>query len=105
MPDAQPDQYASYRTVKFLAALAVLATLNTLLRWPANTGRAHWSEWFVFYFSPAFTYAGILLLAFYVVQRIQLASGARQSVRLPLVGIFLAVAIFMSVGLIVRLLA
>ena len=105
MQDTPPDKKRSYRTVKFLSALTVLAALNTLLRWPANTGRAHWSEWFVFYFSPAFTYAAIVALVIYVVQRIQIARGTRQSVHLPLVGIFLSVAIFMAIGLVGRLLA
>ena len=96
------NQNASLRTLKFLGALTVVASVYTLVRWPADTGQAHWSEWFAFYFFPAFAYAGILVLLFYGVQRFQVARGSREVVRLPLVGIFWTVAVFMAVGLLGR---
>jgi len=96
-------QNRTFRTLKFLGALTLIASIYTILRWPADTGQAHWSEWFAFYFFPAFAYAGILVLLFYVVQRFQVARGSREVVRLPLAGIFWSVTLFMAVGLIGRL--
>ncbi len=94
---------STVRTLKFIGALTVVASVYTFMRWPAETGRAHWSEWFAFYFFPSFTYAGILVLLFYIAQRVQVARGSRQQVRLPLFGIFWGVTIFMVLGLVGRL--
>ena len=98
------DQSAGFRTIKFLAALTVVASAYTFVRWPADTGQAHWSEWFAFYFFPAFVYAGILVLLFFVAQRLQVARGKREVVRLPLAGIFWTVTVFMAVGFLGRIL-
>lgn len=94
------EQNSRSRTLKFLAALVMVASVNTLLSWPADTGRAHWSEWFVFYFFPPFGYASILVLLFYVGQKVQIARSSRQVVRLPLVGIFWCVTGFVALSLI-----
>ena len=87
------------RPLKFLASLAIFSSIYTVLQWPASTGNAHWSEWFVYYFSPAFSISGIFCLIAYIFQRVQVKKGKRDQIKLPLTSIFWIVTAFLSFGL------
>lgn len=86
------------RTLVFLAAITLLSAVVTFLRWPTDTGNAHWSEWLVFYGFPPFAYAFIFAAILYTVQKWRVSRGEREQVRLPLVGIWVAVLIFTGIG-------
>ena len=100
MTDSVQNSGKFSRPLKFLASLAVFSSIYTLLQWPASTGNAHWSEWFVYYFSPAFSLSGISCLIAYIFQRVQVRNGKRDQIKLPLTSIFWIVIAFLSFGLV-----
>lgn len=85
----------------FLLALSGIGAANTVARWPADLGGVHWADWFAFYFTPPISFGLILGAICWIVMPAP-EGGRKRDVRLPLRGIFIAVAVFMAMGYVGR---
>lgn len=74
----------------FTAALISIGLANAVVRMPSDHGHAHWSEWFVFYFSPPILEGLIFGAICWAVIRPK-PGESKWAVRLPLRGITIAV--------------
>jgi hypothetical protein len=81
----------------FTIGLIMLGLINVAVRWPANTGSAHPSEWFAFYFTPAIAW-GLLFAGICWAATPAPDGGRKRDVLLPLRGICIAVLTILAMG-------